>query len=221
MGDNMIKLAKNILYKYTIGEDIANAISHGIAALVAYVGLIYLVYTSAMKGTFTDVISFSIYGTTLLFMFLMSTLYHAIFHDMTRSIFKRLDHSAIFVLIAGSYVPFTFTVIKSTFSYAILAVLIIIAIMGIVLKTFFVGKYKKISTLIYIVMGWLIIFEIKPLIDNLNNHALTFLIAGGVIYTLGALVYALSKFKYHHFVWHLFVIIAAFCHYIVIAFYTL
>lgn len=217
----MVKLAKNILYRYTIGEDIANAVSHGVGAVLAYVGLIYLVYTSAVNGTTKDVISFSIYGTSLIFMFLMSTLYHAIFHDMTRSIFKRLDHSAIFILIAGTYVPFTFTVIDTTLSYIILGILIIIAISGIVLKTFFVGRFKVLSTLTYIVMGWLIIFEIKPLIANLNQNALTFLVAGGVIYTIGAIIYAFSKFKYHHFIWHIFVFIAALCHYIVIAFYIL
>ncbi len=217
----MIKLAKNVLYKYTVQEDIANAISHGIGALFAYIGLIFLVYTSSINGSIKDVISFSIYGTSLIFMFLMSTLYHAIFHDMTRSIFKRLDHSAIFVLIAGTYVPFTFTVIDNMLSYIILAILIVIAISGIVLKTFFVGKYKRISTLVYVIMGWLIIFEIKPLIGNLNVYALIFLVAGGVIYTLGAIIYAISKFKYHHFIWHLFVLCAAICHYIVIAFYIL
>ncbi len=217
----MIKLTKSILYKYTVGEDIANAVSHGIGALAAYIGLIYLVYTSSVNGTVTDVIAFSVYGTSLIFMFLMSTLYHAIFHDMTRSIFKRLDHSAIFVLIAGTYVPFTFTVINSVLSYIILGVLILIAILGIVLKTFFVGRYKRISTLVYVIMGWLIIFEVKPLIANLNSQALIFLVAGGVIYTLGAVVYAVSTFKYHHFVWHIFVMLAAVCHYIVIAFYIL
>ncbi len=215
----MIKLTKSILYKYTVGEDIANAISHGVSAIFAYVGLIYLVYTSAINGSTIDVIAFSIYGTSLLFMFLMSTLYHAIFHDMTRSIFKRLDHSAIFVLIAGTYVPFTFTVINDLMSYIILGVLVLIAILGIVLKTFFVGRFKVVSTLVYVFMGWLIIFEIKPLISNLSQNALIFLVAGGVIYTLGAIIYAISKFKYHHFVWHIFVTLAAICHYIVIAFY--
>lgn len=217
----MIKLARNILYRYSVGEDIANAVSHGVGAILSYIGLIYLVYTASTKGTVTDVISFSIYGSSLIFMFTMSTLYHAIFHDMTRSVFKRLDHSAIFVLIAGTYIPFTFSVIKTPLSYVILAILLLIAIGGIVLKTFFVGRFKVISTVIYIAMGWLVIFEINPLISNLNDYGVQFLIAGGVIYTLGAIVYAFSKFKYHHFIWHIFVLLAAICHYIVIAFYIL
>ncbi len=217
----MIKLSRKILYKYTVKEDIANAISHGIGAIFAYIGLIYLVYVSSTKGDIVDVVSFSVYGTSLIFMFMMSTLYHAIFHDTTRSIFKRLDHCAIFILITGTYVPFTFCVLDTTLSYIILGILGAIAVAGITLKAFFTGRFKILSTVIYILMGWLIILEIKPLAENLNKYALSFLIAGGLLYTLGAIIYALCKFKYHHFVWHLFVMLAAFFHYIVIAFFLL
>ncbi len=217
----MVKLSKKLLYKYSIGEDIANAVSHGVASIFSYVGLVYLVYVAATKGTIVDVIAFSIYGTTLLFLFLMSTLYHAIFHDTTRSIFKRLDHCAIFVLITGTYVPFTFTLLQSTSSYIILGILTVVSILGIVLKVIFINKMKIAGLVIYISMGWLIIFEIKPLIESLSKTGMYFLIAGGVIYTVGAIIYAISKFKFHHFIWHIFVFLAAVCHYIVIAFYLL
>lgn len=217
----MKKLSKSILYRYTIGEDIANAVVHCVGSLMAYVGLIYLVYVASTKGTTTDVVAFSIYGTTLIFMFMMSTLYHSIFHDMTRSIFKRLDHCAIFVLITGTYTPIVVSLLQTTTAYITLGVLIIITVAGIIFKTLFIGKFKVLSTLLYIVMGWMVIFQIRDLVAALNPNAIILLIAGGALYTVGAIIYALSKFKYHHFIWHIFVLLAAVCQYLVIALYIL
>ncbi len=217
----MKKLSKSILYRYTIGEDIANAVVHGVGSILAYVGLIYLVFVASTKGSTKDIISFSIYGTTLIFMFMMSTLYHSIFHDMTRSIFKRLDHCAIFVLITGTYTPIVISLLQTTTAYVTLGILVIITIAGIIFKTLFIGKFKVLSTLLYIVMGWMVIFQIRDLVAALNPNAIILLIAGGALYTIGAVIYALSKFKYHHFVWHIFVLLAAVCQYLVIALYIL
>lgn len=217
----MIKINKQILYRYTVEEDIANAIVHCIGALLSYVGLIYLVYVASTKGDVKDVISFSIYGTTLIFMFMMSTLYHSIFHDMTRSIFKRLDHCAIFVLITGSVTPIVISLLQTKSSYITLGILVVTTIAGIVFKTLFIGRFKVLSTLLYIIMGWMIIFQIKDIISALSTNGLILLIAGGVLYTVGAVIYALSNFKYHHFIWHIFVLLAAICQYLVIAQYIL
>lgn len=217
----MKKLSRNILYRYTIGEDIANAVVHCVGSILAYVGLIYLVYVASTQGTTLDIISFSIYGTTLIFMFMMSTLYHAIFHDMTRSIFKRLDHCAIFVLITGTYTPIVLSLLKTNTAYITLGALVALTIAGIVFKTLFIGKFKVLSTLIYIFMGWMVIFQISDLVDALDPNAIYLLIAGGALYTIGAVIYAVSKFKYHHFIWHIFVLLAAVAHYFVIALYIL
>ncbi|MGL4590031.1 MAG: PAQR family membrane homeostasis protein TrhA [Mycoplasmatales bacterium] len=216
-----MKLSKEKLYRYTVSEDIANGVSHGIGAIFAYIGLIYLVYTASVNGNAVDVVAYAIYGTSLITMFLMSTLYHSIFHDMTRSIFKRLDHSAIFILITGTYVPYTVVALGSSTAYLILVVMVLLTILGITLKVFFIERFKKIGTIVYVAMGWLVIFEFGALKEALSYEAMFYLIAGGVIYTIGAIIYAVSKFKYHHFIWHLFVFAAAICHFISIAFYLL
>ncbi|MFV0425079.1 MAG: PAQR family membrane homeostasis protein TrhA [Bacilli bacterium] len=191
----MIKISEKILYRYTIGEDIANAVVHAVGALLAYIGLIFLVYTASTKGEIKDVIAFSIYGTTLIFMFMMSTLYHAIFHDMTRSIFKRLDHCAIFVLITGTYTPIVVSLLETKAAYITLGILCVITIAGIIFKTIFIGKFKILSTLLYIGMGWMVIFQIKDLLAALNPNAIILLVIGGALYTIGDIIYALSKFK--------------------------
>ncbi|MFV0499500.1 MAG: PAQR family membrane homeostasis protein TrhA [Bacilli bacterium] len=217
----MIKISKSILYRYTVEEDIANAIVHCFGTMLSYIGLIYLVYVASIRGGSDDIIAYSIYGSSLIFMFLMSTLYHSIFHDMTRSVFKRLDHCAIFILITGTYTPIVISLLQTRIAYITLILLYIIAIAGIVFKTLFISKFKVLSTLLYVIMGWTVIFQIKDLIANLDINALILLILGGALYTIGAVIYAFSNFKFHHLIWHIFVLLAAISHYFVVALYIL
>ncbi len=212
----MIKLDKKILYRYTIEEDVLNAITHGVGAILAYIGTMILISLASKNGfDFKMVFALSVYGSSMLMMFLMSCLYHSIFHDTTRSIFKRLDHSAIYLMISGTYAPITM-LIDTRLSYILLILVYIISIVGICIKVFYAGKFKKISTLIYILLGWIAVFEINPLMNALTTRELMLLILGGVIYTIGAIIYALSNFKYHHGIWHILVFLAALCHFMLL-----
>lgn len=209
------------LFRYTVGEDIANAISHGIAAVASFIGLIYLVYVASTKGTVTDVIVYSIFGTSLILMFLMSTLYHAILHSTTRDVFKRLDHSFVFILILGTYTPYTFTALNTTASYVVYGLLSVLTLAAVLINSIFVSKSKIFTAVIAVFMGWLSVALIKDLYSSLDHNFFIFLLMGGIFYTVGAVIYAVSKFKYHHFIWHLFVIFGAISHFISIAFYIL
>lgn len=209
------------LFKYTLGEDIANAVSHGIAAIASYFGLIYLVFVATEKGTVRDVVVYSIFGTALILMFLMSTLYHAIFHATTRDVFKRLDHSFVFILILGTYTPYVFTALNTVESYIIYGVLSVLTILAVVMNSVWISKSKVATVIIAIFMGWLSVLLVRDLYHALDPQFFVFLLAGGIFYTVGAIIYAVSKFKYHHFIWHIFVILGALSHFISIAFYIL
>ena len=201
----MKKDDRKSIYRYTIGEDIANSISHGLGFIFSYIAMIVLIY---LADNPLEVIGFSIYGIGMQLMFLSSTLYHAIFHDMTRTILKKIDHSMIFIFIFATYVPYTIF-LGTNKAYIILAIVGISGILGIVLKVFLAGKFKKISTLIYVIVGWAAIMEIRDMYLVFPKESFYLLLAGGITYSIGAIVYALSKFKYHHFIWHIFVFVAA------------
>lgn len=209
----MKRVEKSKLFPYSINEDIANSISHGIAALIVAILNVYLIYRASVSGNVVAVITFAIYGYTVFLMFLMSCLYHGIRHYTTRDVFKRLDHSFIFLLILATYCPIVFVGIKTPLAYIIFAVLSIITIIGIVFKVFFAGRFKVLSTVIFILMGWAAVLLIPQILTTLSSQFMFYLVLGGIFYTLGAIIYALGKFPYHHFIWHLFVMAGAFAHY--------
>lgn len=212
----MIKLPKEVLYRYTIKEDVLNAVSHGIGAILAYIGTLVLVAKASANGfELSVIIALAVYGSSMTTMFLMSCLYHSIFHDTTRSIFKRLDHAAIYLMISGTYAPIS-VLIGTHVAYIILFIVYFASLCGIILKVFYAGRFKKLSTIIYVLLGWLAIFEINGLLTTLNTKELMLLVAGGVIYTLGAIIYALSNFKYHHGLWHVLVVMAALAHFMLL-----
>ncbi|MDF9866580.1 hemolysin III [Bacilli bacterium PM5-3] len=215
----MKRIEKSKLFPYTISEDIANSISHGVAALIIAIANVYLIYRASISGSITAVITFAIYGYTLMLMFLMSCLYHGIRHYTTRDVFKRLDHSFIFLLILATYCPIVFVGIKTELSYWIFAALSIVTIAGIFFKVFFSDRFKILSTIIFILMGWAAIFLIPQMINVMSNDFMLWLIVGGLAYTIGAILYAVGKFKYHHFIWHLFVVAGGFAHYYAILMY--
>ncbi|ABR29969.1 hemolysin D [Thermosipho melanesiensis] len=203
------------LEKYTLGEEIANAVTHGVGALAALFGLIWLIIYSSF-GTPLKIVSFTIYGCSLFFLYLISTLYHSMCNQKAKYIFEIMDHSAIFLLIAGTYTPFLLMVIKGSLGWTLFAVVWVLAIFGMVFKVFFVRDFMVVSTLIYILMGWMIVFFIKKLIMNFNSFGITLLVIGGVLYTLGSIFYMYRKIKYHHMIWHLFVIAGSVFHYLAI-----
>lgn len=210
------------LFKYTLGEDIGNAVSHCIGAFIGLGLLISLSWIAGKYGKNTlDTVAFVFYGITILFMFTMSTVYHSMTNTTARLVMKRLDHIAIFVLILGSYTPFTFCLLKSIGAYIIYGIILLLTVIGIVFKAFYAGKFKKTSTLIFVVMSWLVVILLPQIVQKLPHQGVIYLFGSGILYTVGAIIYAISKFKYSHTLWHVFVVLAAISMYISIAFYIL
>lgn len=206
---------------YTLGEEIANSITHGIGAALAIAALVILVVFAAKKGDAWRVVSFSIYGSTLILMYLFSTLYHAIQHPGATKVFRILDHSSIYLLIAGTYTPFLLVTIRGGWGWSLFGIIWGLAITGIVFKSIFIQKMKKVSLTIYILMGWLIVIALKPMLANLQPAGLWWLVGGGLCYTGGAVFYALKSLKYSHAIWHLFVLAGSICHFFAILLYVL
>lgn len=212
---------RKILFPYSLGEDIGNAVSHCVGAFIALGLMISLAWIAGRYGDCLDGLSFIFYGITMLFMFVMSTVYHSMVNTTARKVMKRLDHVSIFVLILGSYTPYVFSLLKTPLSYTIYAILATLAILGIIFKSMYAGKYKKISTLIFVLMGWMAVILLPQIIKKLPTMGVVFMVTSGIIYTIGAIFYALSKFKYSHMVWHIFVLFAAVSMYLSIGFYIL
>jgi hemolysin III len=209
------------LFQYTLGEDIGNAISHIVGSFFGLAALINLTWIAGRYGNWLDAVAFIIYGLSILFMFLMSTLYHSMTNHTARSVFKKLDHIAIYILIMGSYTPYVFSLLKTPRAYFIYITLCVVMVIGIVFKSLYAGKFKKTSTLIYVMMGWGSLYLMPQIVAQIPPTGIGFMIASGVTYTLGALLYAFGKFKFSHMVWHLFVILGVVFMYVSIAFFIL
>ena len=200
------------------GEEIGNAISHGIGLGLSIAALVILVYVGVKYGDSRYVVSYSIYGSSLIILYLASTLYHSVPEGKIKDLFKIFDHSAIFLLIAGTYTPITLIVLKGRLGMTLFIIVWTIAFFGIVFKMFFSKKYKKLSTMMYLLMGWLIIFAIKPLITNLNTISTIFLVSGGIVYSLGTIFYLWKNLKFNHLIWHFFVLGGSVCHFFMMYF---
>ena len=186
-------------------EELWNAITHGIGFALSIPALVLLIISSTDRGTATAVVSFTIFGVSMNLLFLMSTLLHSMPVKL-KKLFSIFDHSAIYVLIAGTYTPFLLVTIKGALGWSLFGVIWGLAIAGILFKVFFIHKYEAISLVFYIVMGWLIVSAIKPLYANLPMEGFTLLVAGGFLYTVGSIFYAWRKIPYNHAIWHVFVI---------------
>ena len=202
-------------------NETANSITHGIGALLAIAALVLLVVFSSMHGDAWHVVSFSIYGATLVLLYLASTLYHSIQKPRLKSILRVVDHSAIFLLIAGTYTPFSLVTLRESGGWVIFGVIWGLALLGIAYKVFFINRYVVISTLFYLLMGWLIIFSIRDLAAGLPVNGLILLAAGGLSYTLGMIFYAGRERLFMHAIWHLFVLGGSICHFFAVLFYVL
>jgi hemolysin III len=202
-------------------EELANATIHGIGAALSIVAIVLLVVFSSLEGTALHVISFLIYGVTMLLLYLSSTLVHSFPEGKTKDLFEIFDHSAIYLFIAGSYTPLLFHVVQGTLGWVLFGVVWGMAVMGVVFKAFYAKKFLYTSTILYILMGWLIVFAWKPLLLNLSGTGLTLLIIGGLLYTLGTVFYVWRSFPYHHAIWHLFVLAGSIFHFFVILLYIL
>ena len=209
------------LFQYTLGEDIGNAVTHTVGGFFGLYAIINLSWIAGRYGNWVDSIAFIFYGLTILFMFVMSALYHSMLNHTARSVFKKMDHIAIYWHILGTYTPYIFSLLKTREGYIIYACLLLLSIVGAVFKSFYAGRYKIVSTIIYVIMGWAIVWILPSLIHKLNPYGLFFLTLGGVFFTLGAMIYAFSKFKFSHMIWHIFVILGVVSHFTSVTFFIL
>ena len=198
-----------------------NVATHLLGALLSVVALILLVQLSVTRGEARHMVSFAIFGSSLIVLYSASVLYHSMRDPGWRRLFNIVDHSAIYILIAGTYTPFTMTVLKGALGWTIFGIVWGMAIIGIVFKLFYTGRYDIVSTIAYVAMGWVIIFAIKPLIDSFPFGGLMWLFAGGLAYTTGAILYMMKRIRYNHAIFHLFVLAGSFCHFIAVYQYIL
>ena len=205
---------------YSHKEEQLNIITHFAGFILSIVALVFLVVHAQVCGNIWHLVSFSVFGASLITLYGASTLYHREKDPVIRKKLRILDHAAIYVLIAGTYTPFTLVTLNGEVGWTIFGVTWGLAIAGIILKLFFTGKYQLLSTLMYVGMGWIIIFAINPLIQNFSSEGLIWLLAGGVAYTLGAVLYNIKKIKFNHAIFHVFVLLGSFCHFISVFHYV-
>lgn len=206
---------------YDSKEEKLNIITHGLGFLLSIAALVILVVKASESGNATLITSLAIFGSSLIVLYAASTLYHYAKTPEIRYKLNILDHSAIYVLIAGTYTPFCLVILKGWVGWTIFGVSWGLALLGIIFKVFYIGKYGKISTIAYVLMGWVIIIAIKPLIDNFPTPGLIWLLCGGLAYSIGAILYSVKKIRYNHAIFHVFVLIGSFCHFMAIFLYVL
>ncbi|MBR08405.1 MAG: hemolysin D [Rickettsiales bacterium] len=213
-------MTSSITY-YRKAEEIMNVITHLVGLILSVAGLALLVTFASLYGTVWHIVSFSIFGATLVLLYLASTLYHAARSKQLRRRLNIFDHSAIYLLIAGTYTPFCLVALNGWVGWTLFGVTWGLAVAGVVLKVFFTGRYNLLSTIGYVAMGWIAIVAAKPLYQELNDGALLFLLIGGVSYTIGAVFYMIDKIKFNHAIFHLWVLLGSIAHFIAIFFFLL
>ncbi|SDC83198.1 PAQR family membrane homeostasis protein TrhA [Geotoga petraea] len=212
---------KENIEKYTKNEEIANTIIHGIGILLAIASLVLMVVFAALKGTAWHVVGATVFGISLIIMYTFSTLYHGVKNRRAKDILEICDHSAIYFLIAGTYTPFTLVTLRGTMGWTLFGITWGLAIVGVIFKIFFVKKFMFISTLIYIGMGWLVVIGWNQLVENLPFWGIFWLVLGGILYTFGTIFYVWRKMKYHHALWHVFVLAGSISHVFSVLFYVI
>lgn len=199
-------------------EEIANFVSHTAGAGLAILGFIMLIIRASWYNNIPALISYIIFSLGLMVLYTMSSIYHGLKPSKAKNVFEILDHSSIYFLIAASYTPFLVLGLKSNMGITLLVIQWIICIIGITFKAFFTGKFKGISTIVYLIMGWMIVFSWNELIAKISPISLGFLIAGGILYSLGTIFYMWKVCKFNHMIWHIFVILGSIAHYVAVWF---
>lgn len=213
--------SETFTFKFTPAEEVWNGITHGIGAALAIAGLTVLVVLAAVYGDSWRVVSFSIYGSTLVLLYLASTLYHSIQIPKVKRVLQVLDHAAIYLLIAGSYTPFLLVNMRGRLGWTLFGVVWGLALLGIALRTIFIGRFEKLAVAGYVLMGWLMVVGFKELKLAIPPGGVSLIIAGGVTYTVGVIFFAWRKLPYNHAIWHLFVMGGSICHFLATLFYVL
>ena len=205
---------------YSPAEERINIVSHAVGFFLSIVALFFLVMHARLNGGVVKVVSFAIFGVSLIVLYAASSLYHSAKNPERRNRLKIFDHASIFVLIAGTYTPFTLVTLEGPTGWVIFGISWGIALVGITLKLFFTGRFSIASTVMYVLMGWVIVLAIKPLVHNLASEGLFWLFLGGLAYTIGAVLYSIKKIKFNHAIFHLLVLVGSICHFVSIYFYV-
>jgi hemolysin III len=204
----------------SLSEEIANSISHGLGLVLALIAVPFLVLAAMEAGSLRFVVGVSVFGGTMVLLYLASTLYHALTHEEAKRLFRLFDHSAIFLLIAGTYTPFALGVLRGPLGWSLLAVVWLLAIVGITLKINKRTRHSRISIALYVIMGWLALVAVKPMVMLIPVPGILLIFAGGIAYTGGLAFFAAHRIRYNHFIWHLFVIAGTTCHFFAVLWYA-
>jgi len=205
---------------YTLKEEIASSVIHGLGLVLSIAGLVVLLMAAVSSGDTWNIVSFSIYGSTLIIMFLSSTLYHSIPHETAKRVLKILDHCAIYLLIAGTYTVFTLGPLRGPWGWSLFGVVWGLGLAGVVFKVMFAGRFRMLSVGIYLGMGWLVLIAIVPLIKALPTGGIAWLVAGGLAYSLGVIFYVMKRTRFTHSIWHVFVLVGSICHFTAVLLYV-
>lgn len=207
---------------YTKGEEIMNSVSHGVGALFAIAGTVILIVWSALMGGAWEIVSSAIYGFSLIVMYTMSTLYHALTHPAAKKVMRVLDHSSIFLLIAGTYTPISLVTLQhGALGWVVFGMVWACAAVGIWLNGVSLSRFKRLSMMLYMLSGWAIVIAIPMVFMQMHPGGLVLLFAGGLFYTGGILFYAMKQHRWFHGIWHIFVLLGSFCHYFMILFFVI
>lgn len=197
----------------SLGEEIFNSITHGVGTLLSIAALVLLVVFASIKGNAWHVVSFSIFGASLVLLYLSSTLYHSFTREKIKNLFVRFDHAAIFLLIAGTYTPFVLTTIQGSLGWSLFGIIWGLAVAGIIIRSIYLTRFRKLMVGIYVAMGWMFLIAIVPMVKNLPASSITFLFIGAGLYSVGVIFYAWRNLKYGHGIWHLFVLGGSIMHF--------
>jgi len=197
----------------SLGEEIFNSITHGIGTLLSIAALVLLVVYASIRGNAWHIVSFSIFGASLVLLYLMSTLYHSFTKERVKNLFARFDHAAIFLLIAGTYTPFLLTTLRGALGWTFFGIIWALAITGVVIRSIYLTRFRKLMVAIYLIMGWMFVLAIVPMIKHMPVSSIVFLFLGGAFYSIGVIFYMWRKLKYGHGIWHLFVLAGSIMHF--------
>lgn len=206
---------------YTFGEELLNSISHGIGSLLAIAGTVLIIIRACFVSDAWGIVSASIYGFSLIVLYTMSTLYHALTNKTAKKVFRILDHTTIFLLIAGTYTPYTLVSIRGPLGWTIFGLVWGAAVLGIVFNSVSIKKFKVVSMILYIATGWVAVIALKPIYQHIGSTGFLFLILGGVLYTVGIIFYKMKSRRYFHGIWHFFVLAGSIFHFFSIFFYVM
>jgi hemolysin III len=206
---------------YSVAEEIAHAATHGFGLVLALVALVLLVVFATAHGDTWHIVSVSVYGATLVVLYTASTLYHSIRHPPAKKVLQVIDHSAIYLLIAGTYTPFTLTTLRGGWGWTLFAIVWFFALVGVLLEAFARRRLKVVSLALYLGLGWLAVVAVKPLFERVALGGLVLILLGGLAYTAGVGFYLWRRLPYHHAVWHVFVLVGSLCHFLAVLLYVI